>query len=146
MHSNRSYRAFICRWHIILFGNKIFSHQKYKFQKLHNQSLGYITTEKYISISLTHCWLIISRNSSTLHNHSLVIITTAKYLKTTISSNLKWDVHKNNIWKTAIRTLKFLRSRMNISSPFIKVKSYNFIVRPSLSMLAQFWSLTYNKT
>ncbi|XP_071177850.1 uncharacterized protein [Mytilus edulis] len=75
----------------------------------------------------------------TLHNHSLEHVTTAKYLGATISSNLKWDVHINNICKKANSTLGFLRRNLNISSTSIKEQAYKSLVRPSLEYACSVW-------
>ncbi|XP_071145327.1 uncharacterized protein [Mytilus edulis] len=75
----------------------------------------------------------------TLHNHSLEHVTTAKYLGVTISSNLKWDVHINNICKKANSTLGFLRRNLNISSTSIKEQAYKSLVRPSLEYACSVW-------
>ena len=75
----------------------------------------------------------------TLHNHTLEHVTTAKYLGVTISSNLKWDVHINNICKKANSTLGFLRRNLNISSTSIKEQAYKSLVRPSLEYACSVW-------
>jgi hypothetical protein len=64
----------------------------------------------------------------TLHGHT---ITKAKYLGVTISSDLEWESHINNITKKANNTLVFLKRNLNISSVSMKEQAYKSLVRPS---------------
>ena len=75
----------------------------------------------------------------TLHNHTLEHVNIAKYLGVTISSDLKWETHINNICKKANSTLGFLRRNLNISSISMKEQAYKSLVRPSLEYACSVW-------
>jgi hypothetical protein len=44
----------------------------------------------------------------TIHNHILEVVEESKYLGVTISKDLTWKAHNNNITKKANKTLGFL--------------------------------------
>ena len=71
----------------------------------------------------------------TLHGHTLDHVTKAKYPSVTISSDLKWESHINNITKKANNTLDFLKRNLNISSVSMKEQAYKSLVRPPLDRL-----------
>jgi hypothetical protein len=74
-----------------------------------------------------------------LHGHTLDHVTKAKYLGVTISSDLKWESHINNITKKANNTLGFLKRNLNISSVSMKEQAYKSLVRPSLEYACSVW-------
>ena len=49
----------------------------------------------------------------TLHDHVLATVTQAKYLGVTITNNLNWKQHVENITKSANKALGFLRRNLN---------------------------------
>jgi hypothetical protein len=58
----------------------------------------------------------ILRKDYTLHGHILIEqVTSAKYLGVTITSDLKWSKHINNICAKANSTIGFLKRNLNIS-------------------------------
>ena len=67
-----------------------------------------------------------------LHGHKLEHVTSAKYLGVTLTSDLKWSQHVNNICAKANSTIGFLKRNLNISNKVIKECSYKTLVRPSL--------------
>ena len=74
-----------------------------------------------------------------LHGHTLDHVTKAKYLGVTISSDLEWESHINNITKKANNTLVFLKRNLNISSVFMKEQAYISLVRPTLEYACSVW-------
>jgi len=63
----------------------------------------------------------------------------AKYLGVTISEDLKWESHINNICDKANKTLGFLRRNLNIGSTSVKEQAYKSLVRPSLEYACSVW-------
>ena len=74
-----------------------------------------------------------------LHGHTLERLTSAKYLGVTITSDLKWGEHVNNICKKANKTIGFLKRNINISNKTIKEKAYMSLVRPTLEYASAVW-------
>jgi hypothetical protein len=58
--------------------------------------------------------------NSTLHGHSLEDVTSAKYIGCTITSDLKWGTHINNICNKANSTIGFLKRNLNIANKSVK--------------------------
>ena len=52
----------------------------------------------------------------TLHDHILATVTQAKYLGVTITNDLNWKQHVENISKSANKALGFLRRNLRINS------------------------------
>jgi len=48
-----------------------------------------------------------------LHGHNLEHVSSAKYLVVTITSDLKWSAHIQNICQKANRTIGFLKRHLN---------------------------------
>ena len=71
-------------------------------------------------------------NKYVLNGHTLESTSDAKYLGVTLTSDLKWNTHINNITSKANRTLGFLRRNVKISSPKIKTLAYFSLVQPIL--------------
>ena len=59
-----------------------------------------------------------------LHGHNLEHVSSAKYLGVTITSDLKWSAHIQNICQKANRTIGFLKRNLNIVNSDIKEKAY----------------------
>jgi hypothetical protein len=89
--------------------------------------------------------LTISRNKTPvkfkycLHGHVLESVDKAKYLGVTISEDLKWESHINNICGKANKTLGFLRHNLNIGSTSVKEQAYKSLFRPSLEYACSVW-------
>ncbi len=75
----------------------------------------------------------------TLHNQPLQIVHTSKYLGITISDDLKWNSHINNISGRANRLLGLLRRNLKINSVQLKDRAYQAIVRPQLDYASSVW-------
>jgi hypothetical protein len=69
----------------------------------------------------------------------LQIVDNAKYLGLTISKNLSWNNHVNNITKKANSTLAFLRRNIRNCPQRAKIQAYNTFVRPSLEYASTVW-------
>ena len=74
-----------------------------------------------------------------LNGHQLKHVTSAKYLGVTITSDLRWSSHINNITNKANRTLGFLRRNLKINNPELKTTAYNTLVRPSVEFASTVW-------
>ena len=81
----------------------------------------------------------IIKNSYTLNGHTLESVPEAKYLGVTITSDLRWNTHINNITSKANKTLGFLRRNLNISSTNIKAQAYKSLVRPIVEYGSSVW-------
>ena len=75
----------------------------------------------------------------TLHGHSLEHVTSAKYLGCTITSDLKWGPHINNICNKANSTIGFLKRNLNIANKSVKERAYQSLMRPSLEYSSAVW-------
>ena len=67
-----------------------------------------------------------------LHGHVFESVDKAKYHGVTISEDIKWEGHINNICGKANKTLGFLRRNLNIGSTSVKEQAYKSLVKPSL--------------
>jgi hypothetical protein len=82
--------------------------------------------------------LTISRNTTPkkfkycLHDHVLESVDKVNNMGVTISDDLKWESHINNICGKANKTLGFLRRNLNIGSTSVKAQACKSLVRPSL--------------
>ena len=66
----------------------------------------------------------------------------AKYLGVTISKDLSWNTHINNITSTANKTLGFVKRNVVTKNKDIKTMAYNSLVRPQVEYaLIVVWSL-----
>ena len=59
-----------------------------------------------------------------LHNHILESVTSAKYLGITLQSNLKWNLHYDNIISNGNKSLGFLKQNLTVSNTDIKSRAY----------------------
>jgi len=67
-----------------------------------------------------------------LRDHFLQRVDSAKYLGITITKDLSWGKHIDNITSKATQNLNFLRRNLNIASTRIKETAYMTIVRPTI--------------
>jgi hypothetical protein len=74
-----------------------------------------------------------------IHGKQLQIVDNAKYLGLTISKNLSWNNHVNNITKKANSTLAFLQRNIGNCPQRAKTQAYNTFVRPSLEYASTVW-------
>ena len=78
-------------------------------------------------------------NSYHLHNHTLESVTSAKYLGVTLTKNLSWDTHIDQVCNKANKTLGFLRRNLKIGSTKVKESAYKTFVRPILEYACTVW-------
>ena len=71
----------------------------------------------------------------TLHGHTLKAVDSTKYLGLTITSDLSWGNHINQICVKAIGTLSFFKRNLNIASVNVKMNAYLTLVRPTVDIL-----------
>ena len=76
----------------------------------------------------------------TLHNLQLKHAKIIKYLGVSISNDLRWNQHIDNITAKANRTLGFLRRNLNVGNTKIKRQAYTSLVRPVLEYSSTVWS------
>ena len=74
-----------------------------------------------------------------LHGQTLVRVKSAKYLGVTLTEDLKWDQHINNICDRANRTIGFLRRNLDIGATSIKESAYFTLVRPLVEYASIVW-------
>lgn len=77
--------------------------------------------------------------SYAVNNNVIKRSTKLKYLGVTISSNLNWNEHVENICGSAQRRLGLLRRKLRDAAPDIKLKAYTTFVRPNLEYASIIW-------
>ena len=75
----------------------------------------------------------------TLHDQPLVETETAKYLGITLTPDLKWNKHINNITNKANSMLGILRRNLRISSYTVKTHAYQALARPHMEYASSVW-------
>ena len=75
----------------------------------------------------------------TLHGHVLERVDEAKYLGVTVTSDLRWKSHVQNVANKASRSLGFLRRNLRTSSQALKTTAYFTLVRPHLEYACTVW-------
>jgi len=71
---------------------------------------------------------------------ALSVVDSYPSLGVTISHNLRWHQHINNISAKATRTLNFVRCNIYSCSPDAKALAYTALVRPHLEYASAAWS------
>ncbi|KAL4226412.1 hypothetical protein ACF0H5_014395 [Mactra antiquata] len=74
-----------------------------------------------------------------LHNIELKSTSQSKYLGVTISSDMNWSKHINNITTKATSTLRFIQRNVKTSNKQVKTAAYNTYVRPQLEYCSSIW-------
>ena len=75
----------------------------------------------------------------TLHSQNLSATDSAKYLGLTITSDLQWNQHINNITNKANSIIGLLCRNLRIPSQTIKTHAYQSLVRPHLEYASTVW-------
>jgi hypothetical protein len=94
--------------------------------------------QKCSVVHLTRCRQILHFDYQ-LHSHILQTESQVKYLGVTISNDLRWSHHINNISATANRTSGFLRRNIKLNCTSIKESAYEALVRPLLEYASPVW-------
>ena len=76
----------------------------------------------------------------TLHNIQLKATENAKYLGVTISSNLNWSSHINNITNKAKNSLRLLKRNLQTQNTQLKETAYKTYVRPQVEYCSTIWN------
>ena len=74
-----------------------------------------------------------------LYNTTLEAVDSVKYLEVTLTTDLRFNRHTDNIRKNASRTLHFLKRNLRISSSEDKTQAYQNYNRPRLEYAASVW-------
>ena len=74
-----------------------------------------------------------------LYNTTLEAVDSVKYLGVTLTTDLRFNRHIDNIKKNASGTLHFLKRNLRISSSEVKTQPYHSYVRPRLEYAASVW-------
>ena len=75
-----------------------------------------------------------------LHSQELESVDSAKYLGVTISKDLSWNSHIENITVCANRTLGFVKRNIKTKNQEIRTIAYNTLVRPQVEYASAVWS------
>ena len=75
-----------------------------------------------------------------LHNQVLENVPSVKYLGITITDELDWGQHINNVTSKATKTLGFLRRNLTLAPKETKVAAYQTLVCPQLEYAAPIWN------
>lgn len=75
----------------------------------------------------------------TLGTSPLKQVTSHKYLGVTLTSNLSWNLHIDNICSSAFRKLCFLKHKLRNSPSNVKLLSYFTFIRPKLEYACIVW-------
>ena len=94
--------------------------------------------EKCQVISITRRRRVL-KHTYLLHNHPLAHVDSAKYLGVTITSDLNWNKHVNNIANKTNHTLSFLKRNLQINDTKLKTTAYQTLVRPQLEYASSVW-------
>ena len=74
-----------------------------------------------------------------LHGQKLAVVKDAKYLGCTLTHNLRWKQHSDQICSKANRTLGFLKRNLRINSQQLKTQAYTSLVRPLVEYASPVW-------
>lgn len=75
-----------------------------------------------------------------IHNQKLTTKTDAKYLGVTISNDLSWSKHTDNVTKKANSTMAFLRRNIRSAPQAAKKTAYKTFVKPTLEYASTTWA------
>lgn len=74
-----------------------------------------------------------------MHGHILESVQSAKYLGVTLSADLKWNNHIQQMTSKANKSLSFIRRNLQINSKSVKDRAYQSLVRPKLEYCCSVW-------
>jgi hypothetical protein len=75
----------------------------------------------------------------TLHGHQLETVEHTKYLGVTISKDLSWNKHIDQVCSKAGKTLGMVKRNIKVSQSKIKGQAFNSIVRPVMEYSCAVW-------
>jgi len=74
-----------------------------------------------------------------LHHTKLQSVKSAKYLGVTLTSNLTWSEHTNNVVSKANKSLGMLQRNLKVAPNTVKSQAYQTLVRPQLEYACTVW-------
>lgn len=74
-----------------------------------------------------------------IDGRNITCVNSFKYLGVTISSNLSWNLHIDNICSKAETKLWYLRRKLKLASTKAKLTAYLALVRPTLEYASVIW-------
>jgi hypothetical protein len=74
-----------------------------------------------------------------MHGHILESVKSAKYLGVTLSADLKWNNHIQQMTSKANKSLSFIRRNLQINSKSVKDRAYKSLLRPKLEYCCSVW-------
>jgi hypothetical protein len=74
-----------------------------------------------------------------LNNEELKYTKSCKYLGVTLTSNLHWGEHVNNVVKSGQKSLNFVMRNLRGTTPKVREKAYISMVRPILEYASSAW-------
>ena len=87
----------------------------------------------------------VRETSYNIRGHQLELVTSSKYLGVTISQDLTWREHINNITSKANGTLALLQRNISHCPKTLKAQSYKTLVRPQLEYCSPIWDPHHKK-
>jgi len=78
-------------------------------------------------------------NSYSLHQTTLEHLSSVKYLGVTLSSNLTWSHHVNNVVAKGNQVLGMVRRNLRVAPTHCKAQAYTTLVRPTLEYCSSVW-------
>ena len=82
----------------------------------------------------------------TLHGTNLKSTESTTYLGITLTNDLTWGKHVDNIWTKANQQLAYVRRNIRTRSSATKKKLFNTLVRPHIEYAATVWNPHISKT
>ena len=79
-----------------------------------------------------------------LHGHTLENVPVSKYLDISITKDLSWQDHINQVTAKASRSVGFLRRNLKSCPQDVKTQTYTTLVRPVLEYTSTIWD-PYNQ-
>ena len=74
-----------------------------------------------------------------LHGHTLEVVNASKYLGVTITDDLSWETHVQNVVCKANRTLGFVRRNLKDCTKPVKDLTYKTMIRPTMEYASTVW-------
>ena len=74
-----------------------------------------------------------------IHGHILESVQSAKYMGVTLSADLNWNNHIQQMTSKANKSLSLIRRNLQINSKSVKNRAYQSLVRPKLEYCCSDW-------
>lgn len=98
-----------------------------------------INQTKTVALRVTNKSKRVFHSDYTLCSTRLSTVNEIKYLGVTISNNLNWRAHLENICSVAERKLWYLRRKLRLASTSVKLAAYLTYIRPTLEYGSIVW-------